>query len=134
MTGLSLYGTIMMCLIIGVLVGLIALHPMDSGVAPVESFLADARADQLRRHAVLGTPTDEHPIVTVTRMDVPPRGQGIVEPHVARHRRQSAPVMDQRPSLTTVGLNEALAWLTVDRVKRDAQRAEFEALLGVYAH
>lgn len=129
---LSLYGTISMSLVIGLLAGLIILALLDRGgdnSAPaIAPLLAAARADQLRRSVVLGTPTDEHPVVT--RMDMPPRGQGItVDTHMGRHRRF---VEVEVPSLATMGLNEAMARLAVDRVKRDAQRAQFQALLSQY--
>lgn len=134
---LSLYGTISMSLMIGLLAGLIILALLDRGgddsVPAIAPLLAAARADQLRRSAVLGTPTDEHPIIMptpLTRMDVPPRGQGItVEAHAGRHRFVEV-TPERLPSLATMGLSEALARLVVDRVKRDAQRAEFQALLA----
>lgn len=141
---LSLYATIAMCLTIGLLGGLIILslvdRPIEPHVAPIEPFIAAARADQLARAAVLGTPTDEHPVIVpiIAGSDLPPRGAGITyDTHdraapaqIGRHRRVAAAIMDRRPSLTTVGLEEAIAWLTVDRVKRDAERAEFQALLA----
>ena len=131
---LSLYGMVGMATICGVLFILIVLALLDRGddTAPaIAPFLRDARADQLARAAVLGTPTDEHPIVPqafparLTRMDVPPRGHGIAQP--GRHRRAEP---EPPRSLATMGLSEALARLAVDRVKRDAQRAEFQALLA----
>lgn len=140
---LSLYGTISMALLIGLLVGLIVLALLDRGddsTPAITSVLAEARADQLRRQAVLGTPTDEHPIVPttpVTRMDVPPRGRGIsVDTHAAgRHRRLTGALSattGQRPSFAKMGLEEALAWLAVDRVKREAERVQFQQLTGVF--
>lgn len=136
---LSLYGTISMALLIGLLTGLIILALIDRGddtTPAITSLLADARADQLRRHAVLGTPTDEHPIVPVTPMDVPPRGRNITfDTHVAgRHRRLAGALSattGQRPSFAKMGLEEAMAWLTVDRVKREAERVQFQQLMGV---
>lgn len=143
---LSLYGTISMALIIGLLVGLIVLALVDRGddTAPgIESLMAEARADQLRRSAVLGTPTDEHPTVPappVTPMLLPARGAGITfDTHSpGRHRRIAGAMMSatigQRPSLAKMGLDEALAWLAVDRVKREAERSQFQQLMGTFAH
>lgn len=129
-TDLSLYGTISMSLLIGLLVGLIVLALLDRGddtmptsIAPL---LAEARADQQRRAAVLGTPE--------TPMQLPPRGAGITfdahEP--GRHRRQ---LETPRPSsFAKMGLNEALAWLAADRVKRAAEHSQFLQLLhGAHA-
>lgn len=141
---LSLYGTISMALLIGLLTGLIILALIDRGddtTPAITSLLAEARADQLRRHAVLGTPTDEHPIVPtapVTRMDVPPRGQGVsFDRHTAgRHRRLAGALSattGQRPSFAKMGLDEAMAWLAVDRVKREAERVQFnQMMMGVF--
>lgn len=144
LSDLSLYGTIAMCLTIGLLGGLIILslvdRPLERHVAPIEPIIAAARADQLARAAVLGTPTDEHPVIVpiIAGSSLPPRGRGVSASYdsqatpiaIGRHRRVAAAIMDRRPSLTTVGLEEALAWLVVDRVKRDAERAEFQALLA----
>ena len=128
-TDLSLYGTISMSLLIGLLVGLIVLALLDRGddtmptsIAPL---LAEARADQQRRAAVLGTP--EQPLTTT--MQLSPRGAGVTfdshEP--GRHRRQ---LETPRPSsFAKMGLNEALAWLAVDRVKRAAEHSQFLQLL-----
>lgn len=138
---LSLYGTISMALLIGLLTGLIILALIDRGddtTPAITSLLAEARADQMRRHAVLGTPTDEHPIVPVTPMDVPPRGQGVsFDTHTAgRHRRLAGALSattGQRPSFAKMGLDEAMAWLAVDRVKREAERVQFnQMMMGVF--
>lgn len=135
-TDLSLYGTISMSLLIGLLVGLIVMALLDRGddtmPASMSPLLAEARADQQRRAAVLGTPTLETPIVT--KMQLPPRGAGVTfdshEP--GRHRRL---IESPRPSsFAKMGLNEALAWLAVDRVKRAAEHSQFLQLYGAHTH
>jgi hypothetical protein len=137
MTDLSLYGEISMSLLIGLLVGLIVLALLDRGddtTPAITSILLEARADQQARSAVLGTPASEQPLVPLTtRMQLPPRGQGItIDVHApGRHRRVTAmPGTTQRPSsYAKMGLNEALAWLAVDRVRRDAEHSQFLQLI-----
>ena len=129
MSNLTLYGTISMSLVIGVLVALIVGALLDGGARdghPNDDVFRAALADQRCRRAVLGTPTDEHPYVS--RMSLPARGARITY-DVARPRRH---VPEQHPSLVTATLDQALAWLAVDRVKRDAERVAFQQLLATF--
>ena len=131
MSNLTLYGTISMSLVIGVLVALIVGALLDRGGdgAYDDSHVRAALADQRRRRAVLGTPTNEHPRV------IPARGLGITfdVAQPGRHRALDAALTippTQRPSLTTATLNQAVAWLAVDRVKRGGERGGVQQQLN----
>ncbi len=130
MSNLTLYGTISMSLMIGVLVALIVGALLDGGGRdghPNDDVFRAALADQRRRRAVLGTPTDEHPYVSP--MSLPARGARITY-DVARPRRH---VPEQHhPSLITATLDQASAWLAMDRVKRDAERLAFQQLMATF--
>lgn len=122
MTDLTLYGTISMVFISGVLSALLLGVLFDHGdTSPNDDLLRDMLHDQRSRQGDLRA--------------WPARGEGILvdtqEP--GRHRALDAAVAmttPQRPSLVNASLSEALAWLATDRVKREAEHTAFKQLLS----
>jgi hypothetical protein len=126
MTDLTLYGTISMALLCGLLLALSAGLLFDHGDdSPNDGLiLAMLRDQRSRQDQLRAWPTAPNA-----------RGEGVLidtqEP--GRHRALDAALaipFAQRPSLARVGLNEALAWLATDRVKREAEHTAFKQLLS----
>lgn len=131
MLALAVIAAVLLVLIVVALAAEARAARLGSGFdAALEAVLAAARADQLRRSAVLGTPTDEHPIVP-TAMPVPPRGANVEADSHRRGRHRVGAHVNARPrSLAHATLAQAQAWLAVDRARRETQRREFADLLA----
>lgn len=122
MTDLTLYATISMCLICGLLVAMIALALLDR---------RDSSPEDSLMHQMLLEQRSRQPRTWPTHPDA--RGEGILvdTQQPGRHRRLDAAMSmlaDRRPSLATATLDQALAWLAVDRVKREAERVAFRQM------
>jgi hypothetical protein len=122
MTNLTLYGTIAMALLSGLLLALIAAALFDHGdTSPNDDLLRSMLHDQRSRQSDLRA--------------WPSRGDGVLvdTQKPGRHRALDAALdmtAPQRPSLVNASLSEALAWLATDRVKREAEHTAFKQLLS----
>ena len=129
MTDLTLYGTISMVFISGLMAALCLGMLFDRGDdSPNDGLLQTMLRDQRSRQGQEDSPLRAWPA----------RGEGILidTQQPGRHRALDAAVamtpmtQPQRPSLVNASLAEAVAWLAVDRVKREAQRSAFQQLLA----
>ena len=129
MTDLTLYGTISMVFISGLLAAICLGLLFDHGdTSPNDDLLRAMLHDQRSRQS------QEDGNLRAW----PARGAGVLvdTQKPGRHRALDAAMAmtdattPQRPSLINAGLNEALAWLATDRVKREAEHTAFKQLLS----
>lgn len=117
MTDLTLYATISVCLMGALLLVLIICMMLDRG---------DRRPDDGLLLEMLVSQRSRQPATWPT-----PRGEDIlIDTQIpGRHKPLNRFMAEsRRPSLVTASLNQAIAWLAVDRVRREAERDAFHQL------